>query len=101
MKVTEEEINNIEDGGLDDIMFSEEDISNEIGNLKKNSATGPDGTPAIFLINIREYIKAPLALILRKSLNEGTLPDILKLAYLTPLYKGSKKLTQQTIDQLV
>ena len=29
------------------------------------SAAGPDGIQAIFLINTREYIKAPLALVLK------------------------------------
>ena len=52
MKATEEEINSIEEGDLVVIIFNEEDISNAIGNLKKNSTAGPDGTPAIFLINI-------------------------------------------------
>ena len=81
-------INNAEDEDLAEIKFSEKDISNAIENLKKNSAAGPDGIPAIFLINTREYIKAPLALILRKSLDEGTLPDVLKLAYVTQIQKG-------------
>ena len=48
----------------------------------------PDGIPAIFFINTREYTKVPLAIILRKSLDEWTLPDVFKLAYVTPLYKG-------------
>ena len=56
MKATKEEINNTEDDNLAEIIFSEEDISNAIGNLKKNSAAGPDGIPAIFLIYTREYI---------------------------------------------
>ena len=93
MKATKEEINNIEDDDISEIIFSEEDISNAIRNLKKNSAAGPDGIPAIFLINTREYIKAPLALILRKSLDEGTLSDALKLAYVTPIHKGGSKIS--------
>merc|ERR1711874_672470 len=48
MKITKEEINNIEEGDLVDIIFNEEDISNAISKLKKNSAAGPDGIPAIF-----------------------------------------------------
>ena len=92
LKVTKEEKGNIEYDNLSEIIFSEEDISNTIRNLKKNSAAGPDGIPAIFLINTREYIKAPLALVLRKSLNEGTLPDVLKLTYVTPIHKGESKM---------
>ena len=92
MKITEEEINNIEEGDLVDIIFNEEDISNAISKLKKNSAAGPDGIPAIFLINTKEYIKAPLKIILRKSLDEGVLPAIFKMAYVTPLHKGGSKM---------
>ena len=42
MKATKEEINNTEDDDLAEIIFSEEDISNAIGNLKKNSVAGPE-----------------------------------------------------------
>ena len=42
---------------LVDTIFSKEDISNVIRNLKKNSAVSLDGIPTIFLINTREYIK--------------------------------------------
>ena len=90
--IRKEEINSIEDDDLSEIIFSEEDISNAIQNLKKNSAAGPDGIPAIFLINTREYIKAPLALILMKSLDEGTLPNVLKLVYVTPIHKRGSKM---------
>ena len=36
IKATKEEINNIEDDDIAEILFSEEDISNAIRNLKKN-----------------------------------------------------------------
>ena len=46
-------------------------------------------------MNTREYIKAPIALILRKSLDEGTLPDVLKLAYVTQIHKGGSKMNPE------
>ena len=63
-----------------------------INKLNKNSAAGPDGIPSVFLINTKEYIKKPLKLILRKSMDEGVEPDVFKLTYIAPVYKGGSKL---------
>ena len=65
-----------------DIQFDENDIANAINKLKKNSAAGPDGVPAILLINTKDAIKKPLQIILRKSIDEGVVPNIFKLAYI-------------------
>ena len=91
-KITSEEINNTKEGDLIDIVFCEDDIVVAINKLNKNSAAGPDGIPSIFLINTKEYIKTPLTLILRKSINEGVVPSVLKMAYKAPVYKGGSKL---------
>ena len=84
--------NNIEDGDLNDIELTEKDIIDAIGELNMNSAAGPDGIPAIFLINTKISIANPLKMILRKSLDEEKIPDIFKLAYVTPIHKGGSKL---------
>ena len=91
-RTNEKEINDTEEGDLSDIDFNEDDIANAINKLKKNSAAGPDGIPAIFLINTRDAIKLPLQLILRKSINEGDIHDMFKLAYVTPIHKGGSKM---------
>ena len=91
IKITEEEIMENE-GDISDIEISEADIAKAIDKLKRNSAAGPDGIPAIFLINTSECIKSPLKIILRKSLDEGSIPDIFKLAYITPIHKGGSKM---------
>merc|ERR1712240_174513 len=91
IKITEEELK-VNEGDISDIEISEEDISKAIGKLKKNSAAGPDGVPAIFLINTKEYIKLPLKIMLRKSIDDGKIPDVFKLAYVTPLFKGVSKM---------
>ena len=36
-------------------------------------------------------IKAPLREILRKSIDEGVVPDIFKMAYITPIHKGGSR----------
>ena len=58
-KVTKNEIEDISEGDLVDIQFDESDIANAINKLKKNSAAGPDGVPAILLINTKDAIKKP------------------------------------------
>ena len=75
-----------------DIEFNEDDIAKAIEKLNKNSAAGPDGIPAVFLINAKNSIKSPLKIILRKSIDEGVVPDVFKLAYVTPIHKGGSKL---------
>ena len=91
LRINEEEIYDTGDGDLSDIVFSEEDIANAIDKLKKNSAAGPDGIPAILLINTRDSIKIPLQIILRKSMDEGEIHDMFKLAYVTPIHKGGPR----------
>ena len=58
-KVTKNEIEDTSEGDLVDIQFDESDIANAINKLKKNSAAGPDGVPAILLINTKDAIKKP------------------------------------------
>merc|ERR1711984_489 len=76
---------------LNDIEITEEDIKKAIGDIDENSAAGPDGIPAILLKRIRDEIALPLTLILRKSIDEGKIPDIFKLAYVTPIHKGGSR----------
>ena len=69
-----------EDEDLSDIDILEDDIIEEIGKMNMNSAAGPDGIPAIFLIKTKYSIAAPLKIILRKCLDEEKISDIFKLA---------------------
>ena len=59
--------------------------------MDENSSAGPDEVPAIFLKKTKNTIAKPLMYILRKSLDEGVIPDIFKLAHITPIYKGGAK----------
>ena len=85
------EITQINDDDLSDIIFDEGDLNKAIGKLRENSGPGPDDIPAIFLIETREEIVEPLKLILRKSIDNTEIPDIYKLAHITPIHKGGKK----------
>ena len=91
------EINNLfmdEDtipNGLSDIDFGEEDLIEAMNEFPSNSAAGPDGFPAMMLKQCRLSLAHPLFLIWRKSMNEGTVPDICKKANITPIHKGKSR----------
>ena len=89
------EENNEDD--LQDIEFDKKDIEDAIDQIKKNSSAGPDGLPAKFLKKTKGYISKPLAMLLRKSIDEGKIPEIFKLAYVTPIHKGGSKQKTRTI----
>ncbi|MCP4252797.1 MAG: reverse transcriptase family protein, partial [Candidatus Scalindua sp.] len=52
---------------------------------------GPDGIPAILLKKLKKDISKPLAILLRRSIDEGKIPEIFKMAYVTPIHKGGTK----------
>ena len=87
----ENRFDNFDSDDLSDIEFGTKDIEDAINELDENSSAGPDGLPAIFLKKTKETISLPLTLLLRKSLDEGKIPDIFKLAYVTPIHKGGSK----------
>ena len=62
-----------------------------MNEFPSNSAAGPDGFPAMMLKQCRLSLAHPLFLIWRKSMNEGTVPDICKKANITPIHKGKSR----------
>ena len=40
---------------------------------------------------MKEALALPLSLMLRKRIDEGKIPDTLKLAYVTPIHKGGSR----------
>ena len=59
--------------------------------MDENSTAGPDGIPAIFLKKTKKAISKPLALLLRKSIDEGAIHEMFKMAYVTPIHKGGSR----------
>ena len=76
---------------LNDIEFTTKEIEDAIDELDENSSAGPDGIPAIFLKKTKEEISLPLSILLRKSIDEGKIPGILKMAYVSPIHKGGSR----------
>ncbi|CAL4122514.1 unnamed protein product [Meganyctiphanes norvegica] len=90
--VTDKIFDDAQDDDISDILIRDEDIQNAIRGMDQNSTAGPDGIPAKFLIETKENIAVPLGIIMRKSIDQGKIPDVLKLAYVTPIHKGGSKL---------
>ena len=84
-------LNDIMEEDLTDIHINEKDIIDAINEVDENSSAGPEEVPAVFLKMTKEAIAKPLKILFRKSLDEGVIPDIFKLAHITPIYKGGAK----------
>ena len=91
-------LNDIREGDLVDIEVAESTIIESIKDLNENSSAGSDDVPAIFITKTKFAVAKPLKIILRKSIDEGKVPDVLKMANITPIHKGEQKLNQRTID---
>ena len=76
---------------LEDIQIEEVKIEKLLSGLNMNKAAGPDGIPPSILSQASKELAKPLALLFRRTLDEGKLPDEWKLAYVTPIFKKGSR----------
>lgn len=76
---------------LEDVVFSPNTIKEVITHITSNAASGPDDFPAILLKNCAEELSMPLYTLYHTSLDSGIIPSQLKLARVTPIYKGGSR----------
>ena len=76
---------------LSDINITREDIIGAIKTISQNSCGGPDEFPAIILKQCCKRKAHPLLLLDEESLKTGEVPIDLKLASITPIYKGDSR----------
>ena len=74
---------------LDAILESE--VAKEIGQLKVTKSGGYDEMSPKVIRGISNHIVKPLTHIYNQSLLTGIIPDELKIAVVTPIYKSSDK----------
>ena len=72
---------------LNDIEVTEERVRELIDGMKENSAPGPDGFPPVLLKTLRDEIARPIAILFKKSLDDGQIPDEWREAEITPIHK--------------
>ena len=71
--------------------ISTEKVRKKINKLKKHGAAGPDGIRPQLLQQCADEISPVLAMIGRKSLGTGTVPEEWKKANVVPIYKKGSK----------
>jgi len=72
---------------IDSIIFSAEDVFNELTSLKADKACGPDCILAQLLKKGAELISSPLAKLFQSSLSSSKLPQDWMTANAVPVYK--------------
>jgi len=72
---------------LNDVNFSQDAVYKQLRNLKNKTSAGPDTLPAAFLKQIAGTVSLPLSLLFAKSFQTSSLPDIWKVATVTPVFK--------------
>ena len=68
-------------------LMSEESMLRSLKMLKSGKAPGPDGVPTNLVKDAATFIAKPLAMIFNASLAKGIVPDVWKLAKITPIFK--------------
>ena len=76
---------------LTDLEFTPEDVKNAFKSFKKGSSPGPDCFPTDILKECAEELAPVFYLIYRESIDEGNVPEFLKMAKITPLPKGGSR----------
>ena len=77
---------------LQNIQLTPTEVLQELVELDKNKAAGPDGIPAMVLRRCANQLAGPLTHLFQKTLETGRLPKDWKHAKITPIFKkGSKK----------
>ncbi|XP_013161502.1 PREDICTED: uncharacterized protein LOC106113323 [Papilio xuthus] len=76
---------------LSDYNITKDCIIVALKSLDISKGAGPDGIPPFFLKHTAESISTPLHILYNKSLQEGTVPNVWKLANVTPVYKSGNE----------
>ena len=89
------------DRSLEDIAVTEEHVRELIDGLREYAAPGPDGFPPILLKLLRDEISVPLAILFRKSINDGEIPDDWRDAHITAIHKKGSKADPVSLTSVV
>jgi hypothetical protein len=76
---------------ISDIEVNEEIIKDQISRLHEHSTPGPDDISNKVLIELKNEIAYPLAVLFTKSLDESRIPADWRLSNVTPVFKKGSK----------
>lgn len=77
---------------------TDKEILDVIGTLTPKDSSGYDNLSSKMLIQLSPIIHSPLRLIINQSLITGIFPDQLKIAVITPIYKGKNSDQHQFVN---
>ena len=76
---------------LDGVFFDFTDVTLAIDSIPHGASPGPDGVPPSLLKKSKVNIARMLLVIWQDSYDTGNIPDILKLALVSPIHKGGSR----------
>ena len=74
-----------------DIFLDYVDVTMAIEKIPNGASPGPDGVPVCLLKNSKINIARMLVHIYKSSVETGQIPEILKLAFVSPIHKGGSR----------
>jgi hypothetical protein len=80
-----------EEEKLRDFIVTEDMVEAKLQKLRSDKAAGADDMSPRFLKMIQMFLAKPICLLLRKSLDEGNVPNDWKLANVTPIFKKGSR----------
>ena len=76
---------------MNDAPLTDEEVRNAFYSLKTNKSPGYDDISFIAINDVFDFIVEPLRYIFSNSLVQGIFPEEMKIAPITPIYKGGDK----------
>ena len=76
---------------IDNCFFDYEDVLQAIEEIPNSASPGPDGVPPCLLKRAKTSISRMLEKVFKTSIEDGDIPEVLKLAFVTPVYKGGSR----------
>ena len=88
---TEEVIPKSKEFEIENSFFDYDYVTLAIEDIPNSASPGPDGVPPIWLKKAKVNIARLLFVIFRTSLDNGEIPELLKMAFVTPVHKGGSR----------
>ena len=78
-------------GALRDVIVCENIIKGKLAKLRSDKAAGADAMSPWLLKEVHDLLVTPISILLRKSLDDGEVPDDWKIANVSPIFKKGVK----------
>jgi hypothetical protein len=76
---------------LQNVSFTEDDVKEKLLQLNISKSAGPDGLHPMLLRECADVLCKPLYILMRESLDQGTVPKAWKEANISAIYKKGRK----------